>query len=96
MSWWLWRNLGFSRHKPIKYNAQVVNNKVGEMEMAFKEEERRREYVMLNFFAQHQPRRNIRHRDVGGGSWLPAGQETQKGGDACWKDGVGDDTKLLG
>ena len=42
-------NLGFSRQEPIKYNAQVVNNKVGEMEMAFKEEERRREYVTLTF-----------------------------------------------
>ena len=43
-------NLGFSHQEPIKYNTQVVNNKVGEMEMAFKEEERRREYVTLTFF----------------------------------------------
>jgi hypothetical protein len=38
----------------------------------------------------------MRHRDVVRGLWLPAGQETQKGGDACREDGVGDDTKLLG
>jgi hypothetical protein len=38
----------------------------------------------------------MRHRDVVGGLWLPAGQETQKGGDACREDGVDDDTKLLG
>jgi hypothetical protein len=66
------------------------------MEMAFKEEERRQEYVMPTFFDRHQPRRRMCHRDVGGGLWLPAGQETQKDGDACWKDGVDDDTKLLG
>ena len=49
MSWWLRSNLGFSSHEPIKYNAQVVNNKVGEMGMAFKEEEKRWEYVTLTF-----------------------------------------------
>ena len=95
MSWRLRSNLGFSRQEPIKYNAQVVNNKVGEMEMAFKEE-RRQGDVTLTVFARHQPRRRMRHRDVVGGLWLPAGPKTQKGGDACREDGVGDDTKLLG